>query len=53
MQPPKLGDGTKLSGVVDEWPHRNDMKFNVTKCEVLHLGRANPGVNTGWGMNRR
>lgn len=57
MHPHKLGDGTKLSGVVDtadeEWPHGNVMKFNMTKYNVLHLGRASPGINTGWGMNRR
>jgi len=53
----KFADKTKLSGAVDmleereairrelenlkEWTHANLMKFNNTKCKVLHLGQGN------------
>ncbi|KAK4823664.1 hypothetical protein QYF61_005016 [Mycteria americana] len=56
----KFANDTKLSGEVDtlegratlkedldrleEWANKNLMKFNKSKCKVLHPGKHNPGV---------
>ncbi|GAB0181394.1 mitochondrial enolase superfamily member 1 [Grus japonensis] len=29
---------------LEEWANKNLMKFNKSKCEILHMGKHNPGV---------
>ncbi|KAK4825406.1 LOW QUALITY PROTEIN: hypothetical protein QYF61_027172 [Mycteria americana] len=64
----KFADDTKLSGEVntsegratlqedldrlEEWANKNLMRFNKDKCEVLHLGKHNPGVQHNLGSTR-
>ena len=54
----KFMENIKMSGAVDtaergeaiqgdldkleKWTHVNLMRFNTSKCKVLHLGQANP-----------
>lgn len=58
MHPQQICDNIKLSGPVDtpeewdasqrhlgkfeKWVHRNILRFNKTKCKVLHSGRSRP-----------
>lgn len=58
MQPQQSADGTKLCGEVDalegrdaiqrdldrleRWASMKHVQLNKAKCEVTHLGRANP-----------
>jgi len=35
---------------VCEWANRWDMKFNVSKCKVMHYGRKNLGVEPSYSM---
>ena len=55
----KFADDTKLGGAVasteggeglqrdvdklENWASTNCMKYNKNKCQILHLGRVNPG----------
>ncbi|KAK4824390.1 LOW QUALITY PROTEIN: hypothetical protein QYF61_014050 [Mycteria americana] len=62
----KFADGTKLGGAVDSlkealqrdldrlerWATTNHMKFNKSKCQILHLGRGNPGYTYKLGDER-
>lgn len=37
---------------LQKWSHGNFMRFNSTKCKVLHLDQRMVSINTGWGMRR-
>ena len=63
----KFTDGTKLGVSVDllkgrralhsdqdrmdPGPKSNKMRFNKTKCQVLHFGHNNPCSASGWGQS--
>jgi len=46
-----LSDHSKLQNDLDtvcEWANRWQMKFNVSKCKVMHYGRQNTGVEPSY-----
>ena len=62
----KFADDTKMWGVVDtpegwdaiqrdlnrleQWGQGNLMRFNKTKCKILHLGHGNSHYQYKWGL---
>ena len=47
-------DNAKLQGVLDllqKWKQEWDMKFNLSKCQVVHITRSRRPINTSYCMH--